>query len=170
MKNKKRLIDYTIILIFAIAISIPMLSQNFNIYVDDGIQHIARLMGTMQSIEEGQVIPVIMSNFCNGFGYSWNLFYSPITAYIPLIFSIFTNSFELMLKIFIVLVGFLSGIAMYEFVNKISKNRYAGLFQQSYISVHHIDLQICICEWQYPNLLHLYFCRLCFMECITYLM
>ena len=127
MKNKKRLIDYTIILIFAIAISIPMLNQKFNIYVDDGIQHIARLMGTMQSIEEGQVIPVIMSNFCNGFGYSWNLFYSPITAYIPLIFSIFTNSFELMLKIFIVLVGFLSGIAMYEFVNKISQNRWAGL-------------------------------------------
>ena len=127
MKNKKKLIDYTIILIFAIAISIPMLTQNFNIYVDDGIQHIARLMGTMQSIEEGQVIPVIMSNFCNGFGYSWNLFYSPITAYIPLIFSIFTNSFELMLKLFIVLVGFLSGIAMYEFVNKISQNRWAGL-------------------------------------------
>lgn len=127
MKNRKKLIDYTIILIFAIAISIPMLSQNFNIYVDDGIQHIARLMGTMQSIEEGQVIPVIMSNFCNGFGYSWNLFYSPITAYIPLIFSIFTNSFELMLKLFIVLVGFLSGIAMYEFVNKISPNKWAGL-------------------------------------------
>ena len=126
-KTKKKLIDYAIILIFAIVISIPMLSQDFNIYVDDGIQHIARLMGTMQSIEEGQIIPVIMSNFCNGFGYSWNLFYSPITAYIPLIFRIFTSSFELMLKLFIVLVGFLSGIAMYEFVNKISKNRYAGL-------------------------------------------
>ena len=126
-KTKKKLIDYIIILIFAIIISIPMLSQNFNIYADDGIQHIARLMGTMQSIEEGQVMPVIMSNFCNGFGYSWNLFYSPITAYIPLIFRIFTSSFELMLKLFIVLVGFLSGIAMYEFVNKISKNRYAGL-------------------------------------------
>ena len=126
-KTKKKIIDYAIILIFAIALSIPMLSQNFNIYVDDGIQHIARLMGTMQSIEEGQVIPVIMSNFCNGFGYSWNLFYSPITAYIPLIFRIFTSSFELMLKLFIVLVGFLSGISMYEFVNKISKNRYAGL-------------------------------------------
>ncbi len=126
-KTKKKLIDYAIILIFAIVISIPMLSQDFNIYVDDGIQHIARLMGTMQSIEEGQVIPVIMSNFCNGFGYSWNIFYSPITSYIPLIFNIFTNSFELMLKLFIVLVGFLAGIAMYEFVNKISKNRYAGL-------------------------------------------
>src|SRR5699024_3316958 len=30
-------------------------------------------------------------------------------------------------KLFIVLVGFLAGIAMYEFVNIISKNRYAGL-------------------------------------------
>lgn len=126
-KVKNKICDYAIILIFAIIISIPMLNNNFNIYIDDGIQHIARLMGTMQSIEEGQVFPVIMSNFCNGFGYSWNIFYSPITAYVPLIFHIFTNSFELILKLFIILVSFSSGIAMYEFVNKISKNRYAGL-------------------------------------------
>lgn len=125
MKNKIK--DYLIILFFAIIISIPMLNKNFNIYVDDGVQHIARLMGTAQSIEEGQTIPVIMSNFCNEFGYSWNIFYSPITAYIPLIFSIFTNSFELMLKLFIILVSFLSGISIYEFVKKISNNRYAGL-------------------------------------------
>lgn len=125
MKNKIK--DYLIILFFAIIISIPMLNKNFNIYVDDGVQHIARLMGTAQSIEEGQTIPVIMSNFCNGFGYSWNIFYSPITAYIPLIFSIFTNSFELILKLFIMLVSFLSGVSIYEFVKKISNNRYAGL-------------------------------------------
>ena len=122
MKNKIK--DYLIILFFAIIISIPMLNKNFNIYVDDGVQHIARLMGTAQSIEEGQIIPVIMSNFCNGFGYSWNIFYSPITAYIPLIFSIFTNSFELMLKLFIILVSFLSGISIYEFVKKISNNNF----------------------------------------------
>ena len=126
-KIKTKLIDYTIILIFAIIVSIPMLNEDFNIYSDDGIQHIARLMGTTQSIEEGQIIPVIMSNFCNGFGYSWNIFYSPLTAFLPLVFSIFTHSFELILKLFIILVAFLSGIAMYEFVNKISKNRYAGL-------------------------------------------
>ena len=129
MKNKIK--DYLIILFFAIIISIPMLNKNFNIYVDDGVQHIARLMGTAQSIEEGQIIPVIMSNFCNGFGYSWNIFYSPITAYIPLIFSIFTNSFELMLKLFIILVSFLSGISIYEFVKKISNNRYAGLLSSA---------------------------------------
>ena len=126
-KIKTKLIDYIIILIFAIIVSIPMLNEDFNIYSDDGIQHIARLMGTTQSIEEGQIIPVIMSNFCNGFGYSWNIFYSPLTAFLPLVFSIFTHSFVLILKLFIILVAFLSGIAMYEFVNKISKNRYAGL-------------------------------------------
>ena len=79
MKNKIK--DYTIILVFAIIISIPSLNKNFNIYGDDGIQHIARLMGTYQSIAEGEIPPVIMSNFCNGFGYSWNIFYSPITDF-----------------------------------------------------------------------------------------
>ena len=90
---KNRIIDYIIILVFAIVISIPLMSADFNIYGDDGIQHIARLMGTYQTITEGEFPPVIMSNFCNGFGYSWNIFYSPFTAYLPLIFSIFTNSF-----------------------------------------------------------------------------
>ena len=108
---KIRIRNYIIILIFTIILSIPMMLNEFNVYGDDGVQHIARLMGTAQSISEGQIIPVIMSNFCNGFGYSWNIFYSPVTAYIPLIFSIFTSSFELMFKLFTILVVFLSGIS-----------------------------------------------------------
>ena len=124
---KKKLIDYLIILIFALIVSIPLASQNLNIYQDDGVQHIARLMGTYQTITEGEFPPVIMSNFCNGFGYSWNIFYSPFTAYVPLIFKLFTNSFELILKLFILLLSFLTGITMYEFVNKVTKNRCAGI-------------------------------------------
>ena len=42
----------------------------------------------------------IMLNFCNNFGYSWNVFYSPLTAYLPLIFRIFNFTFENCLKIF----------------------------------------------------------------------
>lgn len=125
MKNKIK--DYLIILVFTIIISIPLFNENFNIYIDDGVQHIARLMGTYQTITEKQVPPVIMSNFCNGFGYSWNIFYSPLTAYLPLIFKVFTSSFELMLKLFMTLVSFLSGIAMYEFIKKVTKNKYAGI-------------------------------------------
>ena len=124
---KKKIIDIVIILIFSLIVSIPLASSNLNIYVDDGIQHVARLMGTYQTIAEGEFPSVIMSNFCNGFGYSWNIFYSPLTAYIPLLFSVFTNSFELMLKLFIVLCSFLSGITMYLMVAKVTKNRYAAL-------------------------------------------
>ncbi len=125
MKNK--IIDYIIILVFSLIVSIPLASKDLNVYTDDGIQHIARLMGTYQTITEGEFPPVIMSNFCNGFGYSWNIFYSPLTAYIPMIFCIFTNSFELILKLFILLCSFLTGIAMYEFTKRVTKNRYAGL-------------------------------------------
>lgn len=124
---KNRIKDYFIILVISIAISIPLFNKDFNIYRDDGVQHIARLMGTYQTITEGEFPPVIMSNFCNGFGYSWNIFYSPLTSYIPLIFKIFTSSFELVLKLFMVLISFLSGITMYEFIKKVTKNRYAGL-------------------------------------------
>lgn len=127
-KSKVKIKDYLIILIFIVIISIPLMSENINIYYDDGIQHIARLMGTYQSItEDGQAFNVIMSSFCNGFGYSWNIFYSPLTAYFPMIFRIFTSSYEAIFKLFIFLVSFLSGIAMYEFVKKVSQNRLAAI-------------------------------------------
>ena len=66
---------------------------------------------------------MIMSNFCNNFGYSWNIFYSPLTAYIPLIFRIFSFSFETCLKLFMFVVTVATGIAMYKFVIKITKNK-----------------------------------------------
>ena len=124
---KTRIKDYLLLLVISIIIVIPLMNSGFDIYRDDGIQHIARLMGVYQSIDEGQLIPVIMSKFCNNFGYSWNIFYSPFTAYVPLLFYIFTDSFELILKLFIWLTVFASGIAMYEFVIKVTKNRFAGL-------------------------------------------
>ena len=126
MKNKIR--NYIIIIIFAIIVSIPLFSKDINIYNDDGIQHVCRLIGTYQSItEKNQNFPVIMSSFCNNFGYSWNIFYSPLTAYVPLLFKLFTNSYVICLKAFMVLITILTGISMYEFVNKITKNQYAGL-------------------------------------------
>ena len=84
---KKKIIDIIIIFILALIVSIPLVSKDLDIYVDDGIQHIARLMGTYQTITEGEFPPVIMSNFFFLFGYSWNIFYSPLTAYLPLLFT-----------------------------------------------------------------------------------
>lgn len=124
---KIRLRNYGIIILLSIIIAIPLFQSDIDIYRDDGIQHICRLMGTYQSITEGQTFPVIMSEFCNQFGYSWNLFYSPFTAYVPLLFQLFTNSFVICLKCFMILITFLSGITMYEFLYKVTKNQYAAL-------------------------------------------
>ena len=125
MKDKIK--HYIFIFIISIIVCIPLFIKNFNIYADDGIQHICRLMGTFQSINEGQHFSVIMSSFCNNFGYSWNIFYSPITAYIPLLLRLFTNSYILILKIFMLIVTFFTGVTMYEFIKRVTKNHYAGL-------------------------------------------
>ena len=111
------------ILLASIFVCIPLLCENINIYVDDGIQHICRLIGTEQMIKSGQFLPMIMSNFCNNFGYSWNIFYSPLTAYLPLIFRIFNFTFENSLKIFMFVIALASGISMYKFTLKITNNR-----------------------------------------------
>ena len=125
IKNKilqKENLNYFIIIIAAIIICMPLLNKNLNVYIDDGIQHICRLIGTYKTIEEGQFLPMIMSNFCNNFGYSWNIFYSPLTAYAPLIFKVLGFSFVNSLKLFMFAITLVSGIAMYKFVLKVTKN------------------------------------------------
>ncbi len=119
LKNEKYY-SIIIILIASIFVCIPLMSKNIDMTYDDGIQHIARLMGTYQSIQEGQIS--IMSNFCNGFGYSWNIFYSPITALAPLIFKLLGVSFTTCIKLFMFVVIFLSGYFMYVFTKKVTNN------------------------------------------------
>lgn len=115
-------VKYLIILLAAILICLPLTQKKIDMFQDDGVQHIARLMGTYQSIQEKQFFPVIMSQFCNGFGYSWNLFYSPFTAYAPLVFKFFSISFTDCIKLFMFAMFFLSGITMYQFLKKITKS------------------------------------------------
>lgn len=118
--------------IASIFICLPLLNTNLNIAYDDGVQHICRLIGSYQSIEEGTFFPVIMSKFCNGFGYSWNLFYSPLTAYMPLLFKLFGVSFIACIKLFMFTLTFLSSITMYFCTKEITKNKkialLAGIF------------------------------------------
>lgn len=126
LKNDKT-ITYLIIFFIALFICIPLFSKYMDISADDGIQHICRLIGTYDSLKEKNIFPVIMSKFCNNFGYSWNIFYSPLTAYLPLIFKIFTNSFVLCLKLFMFSTILLSGIYMHTLVYRISKSHKAGI-------------------------------------------
>ena len=119
--------EYLCILLISIIVCIPLMNKNINIYKDDGIQHVCRLIGTYQTIKSGEMLPMIMASFCNNFGYSWNIFYSPLTAYAPLIFKIFNFTFTNCLKIFMFAVTLLSGIAMYTFMMNVTKNKNVSL-------------------------------------------
>ena len=119
--------EYLYILLISIIVCIPLMNKNINIYRDDGIQHVCRLIGTYQTIRSGEMLPTIMASFCNNFGYSWNIFYSPLTAYAPLIFKIFNFTFTNCLKIFMFAVTLLSGITMYTFMMNVTKNKNVSL-------------------------------------------
>ena len=119
--------EYLCILLISIIVCIPLMNKNINIYRDDGIQHVCRLIGTYQTIRSGEMLPMIMASFCNNFGYSWNIFYSPLTAYAPLIFKIFNFTFTNCLKIFMFAVTLLSGITMYTFMMNVTKNKNVSL-------------------------------------------
>lgn len=131
MEKKEKIIIYFIIVVISIFACIPLMNSNLNMMIDDGIQHICRLMGTYQSLEEGQTFPVIMSKFCNNFGYSWNIFYSPITAYLPLIFKIIGVSFTGCIKLFMFFSVLLSGIFMFWFVYRTTKSSKIGIIAAS---------------------------------------
>lgn len=125
--KKENVKNILILLVASMFICIPLLNSKLNIGYDDGIQHIARLIGTYDSINEGQSFPVIMSKLCNEFGYSWNIFYSPLTAYIPLLFKLIGVSFIGCIKLFMFTCVFLSSITMYFFVKEVTKNKKIAL-------------------------------------------
>lgn len=121
--KEKEIINYILIIIASIIISIPLANKNLNIYRDDGIQHICRIIGTEQTLEAKQFLPMIMSNLCNNFGYSWNIFYSPLTAYMTVVFRIFNFSYSNCLKLCMFAIVLLSGITMYKLALRITKNK-----------------------------------------------
>lgn len=126
MREKLKNIKYfLIILIAAIIISFPALKDNINIYFDDGIQHIGRAYETYLEIQN-KGNSKILSNLTNGFGYSWDLFYGPLSTTLILITRLisgtFINSYKLVLFIGILI----SGITMYKFVSNLTKNEITG--------------------------------------------
>ncbi len=121
--KEKEIINYILIIIASIIISIPLANKNLNIYRDDGVQHICRIIGTEQTLADKQFLPMIMSNLCNNFGYSWNIFYSPLTAYMSVVFRIFNFSYVNCLKLCMFVIVLLSGITMYKFALRITKNK-----------------------------------------------
>ena len=127
MKEKLKNCRYGIvILIVAIFVCIPLFSKKFDYYHDDGIQHIARSFLTLENMKKGQSVTVL-PRLENGFGYSWNLFYGPLSSFSVALIGKILNNIILGYKIVLALGLILSGITMYYFAKKVTDDRNVGL-------------------------------------------
>ena len=117
--------NYIIILIVSIIISIP-LTKGY-IIGHDSDAHISRVMSTVISLKSHQILPMISSNYVNGLGYSWNLFYPPLTNYLAVILRVVCQSYTQSLNLLVFFSIIISGIFMYNFAQKVSKSKKVGL-------------------------------------------
>lgn len=131
MKEKilkhRNLIDIVVIIFVACLIGIPLWNSKLDVYYDDGIQHIARALGTGEAFKENFWFPNIISSFSNGYGYSWNLFYGPLSVYGVCLINLIINNFVISYKIFAFICMMFSGITMYKFLKEISGNNDVGI-------------------------------------------
>lgn len=126
MKQNRMQSDIIALFIVTLILSIPMFASHYDIYLDDGSQHLMRAYGTYQSMKQNGN-GTILSNFVNGFGYSWNLFYGPLSTYFIMITSFLFGGFNLGFKLTMCLIIFLAGCLMYKFINEMTDSRNTGL-------------------------------------------
>lgn len=110
--NKKHIIYIFLIFVVGSIISIPLLNNKLNVLKDDGIQHIIRINEITECLKNFESTK-ICNNLCNGFGYSWDIFYGNFTSIIPGIINIFLGSGINTFKLFLYILLILSGISMY---------------------------------------------------------
>lgn len=131
MKEKvlkyRNIIDVLIIVVVTFFLCIPLLSSKLDVYTDDGIQHIARAYGTYTSIKQNGLFTNIISSFSNGFGYSWDFFYGPVSTFGIIIINLIFNNFIVSYKILCFIVLLLSGIFMYKYIQNLTSNNNIGL-------------------------------------------
>lgn len=126
LKNRN-LIDFVVIIFVALLIGLPLLSSKLDVYYDDGIQHIARAYGTAEAIKENFLFPNVISSFTNSYGYSWNLFYGPLTTYGIIAIRFIVRNYIVAYKIFVLISMFLSGFFMYKFMRNLTRNSEVAL-------------------------------------------
>lgn len=117
---------YLIILFIAIIVTSGLLINGLP-SGHDVDAHMARAVGTGEALSEGQFPPLVTSNFANGFGYSWNIFYPPLATYLMTILKIFLSTYANSLKQLIIIAVMIAGIGMYELLKEITKKNKISL-------------------------------------------
>lgn len=125
--KENKYMHYILILIIGIIISIPLINIQLR-ETHDGFIHLLRLIGVTDTLKIGQIPAIIIPDYCSTTGYSMTLFYPPLVTYIPLLFKLIAPTFAIALKLFGAACIILSGITMYSFVLKVTKNKFIALF------------------------------------------
>lgn len=116
----KEIMYYIIITLIALILSSPLTVKGF-FNSHDGIYHFSRNYATNNAILAKQIPPLIVSNFCKGFGYGWNIFYPPLGTYINGVFSLLFSDINAM-KLTICFAITMSGFTMFKLMKKITNN------------------------------------------------
>lgn len=120
-QKNKNYIAYTLIILLGILLCIPLFTMNLNEYNEFRI-HIGRVVYVKEILKDGIFPPFISYKNMLTFGYALNIFYGVLTTYIPILISLITGSSIMAIKVFTMLTVILSGITMYAFVKKVTKN------------------------------------------------
>ena len=133
--KKNRYTPYIIMILLIAIISIPIFTMDLNLN-NEAVLHMSRFVAIDEVIKDGIFPPIINYKFMEGFGYALNLFYGPITTYIPIILLNIFNTAGMAFKVFTVLTLILSAITMYKFMLSVTKRRLVALIAALiYISV-----------------------------------
>lgn len=118
---KNNLFFYFIIFLLAAGVTFPFYSGNFHVGNDFAFNY-ARVMSTLSSLKDGQIIARFDPHALNGFGYAWNEFYGPLPTYLISFLKFLVRGWPLAFALFTSSVVFLSGILIYHFTNFILRD------------------------------------------------
>ena len=124
--NKNKKIYYIELILIALLICVPLCRKGF-INTHDGTAHFSRNYGTIAGLKNGDFLSDIVPNFCGGFGYSWNLFYPPLSTYINAVFYLITFNYIIAMKLTIIFSVILASIFMFKFIKNVTKNEKIAL-------------------------------------------
>lgn len=123
MNKIKKYIYGIIIAVISIIIAIPLFNPNFNCYIGEGIQYIARCF----EIKSISGLDGIISNFANGFGYNLSIFEGNFANVFIVFLNLIIKNINASYKMVCLIGIFLSGVTMYIFMKKISENKNIAL-------------------------------------------
>ena len=113
---------YFFIILVGLVVALPLLQGNIT-FGQDIPFHIARDHSAINALKDGQIIPEVDPTILNGFGYSFNMFYGPLSTYIIGLAKVITHNWTAAINIFGIVSILLSGIFMYQLVFSISHKK-----------------------------------------------